>query len=330
MQRHAQHSRELLLESWADAVRAGDPLAEQALWGDSPAVAALGLTSFDVADTPDGVDITWQLPDDLPQVHRIAISVDGRDELLFTGEPTAAATPLWRLGTCTVTLGERSGLLVLGPTPQEGWAGRPLADWARLADRAAAAVTERTGEDLVRVWLQLPTTSGQLALLGAAPAESAAASCWVMGDGPIHVLLDPVRAGALNEAELVALLTHEIVHIVTDSPRTDLPLWVEEGYAEAIAWAEDEDAGWQQTGPLLAHLHEQGAATFAVPTDDEFASASPEPYARAWTVCRWLQDTSGASDPWSWLRDWYGTTTALSPEQVGQWQDWLVEQLDRT
>ncbi len=335
----SRQRRELLLSSWADAVLAGDQPAERDLWTDSPAVAGLGLAGFTVADSPDGVDITWQLPDDAPQTHRLPIAVVDHigGERLSLGplpDPADPATridpvPLWGLGPCTTVLGQDCGLLVSAAVAEDRWAGRPLSTWVDLTDRAVAAVRDRTGDDVVRVWLQCPFAPQQLLSLGATVNEHAAASTWAMGNGPIHVLLDPLRVGALGDAEVLALLTHEIVHVVTDAPRTALPLWVEEGYAEAVTWADDEAGGWRQAEGLLARVRAHGTDALRVPTDDEFADASTEPYARAWTVCRWLQEASGADDQQRWLRDWYATTTALTSEQVGQWRIWLSEQAEQ-
>lgn len=348
-------ARDRLLAAWGDAVRTGDVEAESGLFpdGQAPSAAACGLAAFDVAaepEQPDTVRVTWQLPEDRAQTHRLGIGVvGGQGEWLLTRtEPGGdAAVPLWWLGQCRVVSGTRSAILVATADPQAPWGARPISDWLDLADRAVATAGERTGRDHVRLWLQLASTPEQLARLGVTASATAAGGAWVMGDGPMHVVLDPGVAGALNEAEAGALLLHETVHVLTDSGRTDLPLWVEEGYAEAVTWADDEQGGWLQAGDLLAWIAAEGADGLTIPTDDEFAGA--DAYVRAWSLCLWMQDHH--RDGWQALRCWYDrqappsaggpdtrrtASDALAEvfglsehERLVRWRRWMAEQAGR-
>lgn len=348
-------ARDRLLAAWGDAVRTGDVEAESGLFpdGQAPSAAACGLAAFDVAaepEQPDTVRVTWQLPEDRAQTHRLGIGVvGGQGEWLLTRtEPGGdAAVPLWWLGQCRVVSGTRSAALVATADPHAPWGARPISDWLDLADRAVATAGERTGRDHVRLWLQLAATPEQLARLGVTASATAAGGAWVMGDGPMHVVLDPGVAGALNEAEAGALLLHETVHVLTDSGRTDLPLWVEEGYAEAVTWADDEQGGWLQAGDLLAWIAAEGADGLTIPTDDEFAGA--DAYVRAWSLCLWMQDHH--RDGWQALRCWYDrqappsaggpdtrrtASDALAEvfglsehERLVRWRRWMAEQAGR-
>lgn len=366
-----------LLARWTRAVLARDRVAHDALWADGGASRAtvpaslpdLDLVAFAAtrAGATTGVGATtrvdWQPRDSGGLRHELPIDAvrgeSGRLVLRFGDVPPGNPVPLWWTGP-SLRVDRGDAHLLVGTTGSDGqradtWAGRPLNEWADLLAAAVRVAMSRTGRTRSGtqqpVWALLPRSTRDLqAVLGAEDAARAGAAAYttVVGAGPaeqpgagvVQVLLDPTQLGALAPAEARALLVHEVVHVVTAAPRTSVATWVEEGYAEVVAWADDEPGGWVQAQPLLARARQQPDLPPATPSDDAFA-ADPLGYAISWTRCRWLLDRGG----WSALRRWYDLQSlppAASPprdesaacrEVYGmdaasrdrQWWAWLVD-----
>lgn len=341
------------------------------------------------------IDVAWRLPGDTVQRHRLPVVASrlAGDPALAPGTlaPPASGTadplpmPLWWLQDTVAVTGDHVGLLVGGAESEDGsWGGKPLDTWRGWAERSAVAVSERTGRQTSadrRVWFEMPgSTEVAQRLLGGDTFGAVAALAVVVGEvpaeggtdgsadeetagkvgeeapGPVHVVLDPPQLGALSGGPAVALLTHEAVHVVTAAPRTELPLWVEEGWAEAVGWAEDDAIAWSQAGELLRRIR-SGKATIAIPDDAAFDSDGDEDelaitYALSWSVCRWMvqegQRRGAPDDGWALPRRWYDLqapadgSPGVSEEEAcaavldmsaddreRRWQDWLAVEAAR-
>ncbi|HLQ82199.1 MAG TPA: hypothetical protein VK103_01580, partial [Bacillota bacterium] len=380
-----------LLATWATAVRGHDRTAHDRVWSAAaPEVSGrladslfgIELTEFSARrvpgslTTPRGawlVEVTWGLPGDGPQHHRVLVSAhrvaDGI-ALAPAGGDTPDGTddtgvPMWWVQVAVAVTGERAGLLTGVTDTRQPWAGESLQTWLDRAERAVVAVEQRAGRSLGedrRTWFELPGSSEVAAQivgndgLGAVAALATAVGGSVADSpAPVHVVLDPPRVGALSATGALGLLTHEAVHVATRAPYTDLPVWVEEGWADVVAWADDDPAGWQQAGPLLARIRD-GDDVITVPTDEAFAATDEAElgvaYALAWSLCRWmLRQAERRGDPdggWESLRRWYdlqapddgssGMTETKACETVFElepptreqhWRDWLVARAER-
>lgn len=377
-----------LLTSWTTAVRDHDRPTHDRVWSAAApevsdrlgdALFGIELTEFSARRlpgplaTPRGqwlVEVAWRLPGDGTQHHRLHVSahpvVDGVALApAGTDDPDDTGVPMWWVQAAVAVTGEHAGLLAGVSDTEQPWAGESLQTWLDRAERAVVAVGQRAGRSLGdgrRVWFEMPGSSevaaqvvgddglGAVAALATAVGGSDADS-----PAPVHVVLDPPRVGALSATGAVALLTHEAVHVVARAPYTDLPVWVEEGWADAVAWADDDVSGWQQAEPLLARIRD-GDDVITVPTDEAFAATDEADlsvaYALAWSLCRWMRreaERSGEPDGgWGSLRRWYDlqapadgssgvaeaqackTVFELDPATREQrWRDWLVARAER-
>ncbi|MGD7705943.1 hypothetical protein [Microlunatus sp. Y2014] len=312
-----------LVAAWATAVTDRDAAAHDRIWADGTGIApdalrdnlfALPLAEFAATPAPEDlhpggidVDVTWRLDhESVAARHRLRLATTAgtaaEPKLATLRTPPGEVdllTPQWYEERLTV---ERSDHVVV-------LAGRDQAPtrWHAVLEPALAVAGMRVGRDVGTVTVQAPATEAVLAqLIGAelGPDATWAALCRPVGRGspaPVRLLLHPVRAGAMTDPERAALMRHEAVHLLTDSPRSSLPLWVEEGYAEAVTWADDDAGGWRQAEPLLAELAAGGQPAWP-PTDGEFGgAAAARAYALAWSGCRWLLEVAG----WPELRRWY-------------------------
>lgn|GEM_PF-5062167 len=309
-----------LLRRWTAAVLAADRRAHAALWaaGEAPdSLLDLDLVAFDATRSGADVAVDWRPRDSDSALHHDLVIEAVRDPagspvLRFGPATPGVAVPLWRAESVTRVDAGTCHLLVGGPG--DVWAGRPVAHWTGVLTDAANTAAARSGRPPTPVWAVLPSSTQVLsAILGGADAARAGAAAYttVMGEGPVQVLLDPTQLGALAEAGARALLVHELVHVVTDAPYTPLPTWVEEGYAEAVTWADDETNGWSQVADLLARVRDRPGDPVAVPSDAEFAG-DPLAYGIAWTRCRWQLDHGG----WSALRQWYDLQAPPVPDRT--------------
>ena len=154
--------------------------------------------------------------------------------LLTACQPADASAPLAAVpsGSTTGTWTRGSGADVLDVRP-----GDHRADDAAILTAATAAATA-----VSRVWgsgwhrppvVVAVADTATMARLAGRPA--AATNGLVAVTTVDRVYLDVPAWLALPPAGRQVLLTHEVTHLATGSAATDLPLWLEEGFADEVA-----------------------------------------------------------------------------------------------
>ncbi len=214
------------------------------------------------------------------------------------GQP-AGARPLWLL--------EPVRLVTDGPVTmiaaQTATSDLRADHWAARAAAAAAAVRRRVGSTTASHWsggvvVEAPGSDSSFEQLLGVPAGSydrIAAVAWPEApdpkDAPVRVVINPAQASRLTDTALDIVLTHEVVHIATDSPSSPAPLWVVEGYADLVAFERRPAAAAVAEKSLLASVRKHGAPS-TLPTDADFdparATTLEDSYTLSWLACRYL------------------------------------------
>lgn len=254
------------------------------------------------------VVLVWQLPGDAAAAEHTVwltfIAEGGRDRVAGTSDrpPTSPAGPQpgWWLGPVQ---SRRSG-----PVTVVTGSGQLPDRWLSRAVRARSDVRRwlpsdaATGFDSVVV--EVPATTADFAAVVGGPAESYAdIGAVTMAAGPTptaarRVVVNPAAARRLTAEGLAVTLAHETVHAVTRSPSSPAPTWAVEGLAEYVALAAypGTRAGVDQL--LLSQVRTEGAPDRLPPSADFDADADADrldlAYAEAWSVCRYVAETTSA------------------------------------
>ncbi len=132
-----------------------------------------------------------------------------------------------------------------------GFAVEPgLADAvARQADQSARSVDELWGVDWPRAVVVViePLRSGPAPSPGETPTPGTVIAVTRPGRAPVespppgagegsYVVIDPTAWQRLPPTGRAVVLTHELTHVATDSVHTGVPRWLEEGFADYVAW----------------------------------------------------------------------------------------------
>ncbi|GGW67232.1 hypothetical protein GCM10010503_50470 [Streptomyces lucensis JCM 4490] len=214
-----------------------------------------------------------------------------------------AGQQLWDQGTVTAVEGARS--LVLGT-------GRPRAElraFARMADRAAPAVSHEWGTDWSgRVVVLVPRSlAGMAGLLGSPASDYRGIAAVTTGEAggsgrtpADRVVVNPEAYAGLGDVGKQVVLTHETTHVATRAHTTAAtPLWLSEGYADWIGYLGAGRAP-RAIAPELARAVQDGRAPGALPGDKDFGfTGDPTELAQAyesgWLACRMIADDWGAA-----------------------------------
>lgn len=212
---------------------------------------------------------------------------------LPAGQPVDA-TPLWLLEPIKRVTDGPVTLVAARTVQADGWAARAA---------AAAAAVRRGVDGLVgphwsgRVVVEMPggrTSFEQLLGVPSGSYDRIAAVAWPEGPepkrAPVRVIINPTSASRLASSARDIVLSHEIVHVATDSPSSEAPLWVVEGYADLIAFQHQPVAAKAAQKSLLASIRKHGPPS-ALPADANFDPASAsldDSYTLSWLACRYL------------------------------------------
>lgn len=263
------------------------PLGEDGSW---PAAveASWAFERFDAAPAEAEVRVTFRADDGSVGV----VSFDPDPA------PSAAGSrlPVWLSGPVRASR-SRHALVVVA----EGGGG--LRRYTRLA-RAAVTRTRAVLPD----WpgglvVEVPASPEALQHALAAPAgryDNVAAVTTAVGSSsspaaPVHVFVNPVVLGGLGPRGAQVVMSHEAVHVATDAPRTDVPLWLLEGFADFVALRGVDLPVTRTAAQAIARVREEGLPD-ALPGPAEFdtgASHLGATYEAAWLAAVVLAEARG-------------------------------------
>jgi hypothetical protein len=240
-----------------------------------------------------------------------------RDRWLVVAPDVAAVQrDPWDLGPVAVARGARSIVVALTDT------SLPSRRTASEADAAARRVDAVWGSDWPRrtvvfvprdveqmaALLGRSSTAGLQQLAAVTTGERGGAGR-TTGD---RVVLNPLGFAGLTPTGRSAVLTHELTHVATRaSARLTPPLWVDEGFADYVAYLgtslrpRDIAADLLGSPRALAGLDDLPSDTAFDPTTGEVGVA----YAQAWLAMRFVAQRGGTAR----VVDFYRVATGLPP-----------------
>ena len=263
------------------------------------------------------ITLSWRLTgESAPAAHDVWVTVaPGPAGLQLAGLDDAppapsgsvhAAEPLWwRHGVTRIDRGDL--ILLLG-------AGQAPTRWTELVATSVADARTRLPAPLAHRWpgrivVEVPGSVEDFAtVLGADRSTYAGTAAVTRAEGPntraaLRIVVNPALAQRpVLERRLT--LTHETVHVATDSAQSPAPLWAVEGLAEFVAYRAQPGARRSTRHELGVALAAEGMPT-AWPADRAFdagAGQAAAAYAQAWIACDVIaRDHSNAA-----LGDFYG------------------------
>jgi hypothetical protein len=277
------------------------------------------------------VRLAYRLAGDSRDVERVQVFTVARRGVgwVVTGvrREGSEADP-WDLGRLTVQNGRRGVVVGIGTIRS----GLSLRRTAQELDEAAAQVDKVWGADWPRTVVVLvpENQDGMVTLLGKNHStgldqvaavtngelgrDPAAASTAPTGSAD-RVIINPEAFGRLSAVGRRVVLTHELTHVATRAkPRTTVPLWVEEGFANYVAYRDSglaRDLVAEDVQPLVR----AGTAEEHLPDDGAFDPANgaiAPAYADAWLAFD-LMARDGARRPLDFYRAATGMTGGASP-----------------
>jgi hypothetical protein len=229
---------------------------------------------------------------------RVTVRHGASGWLVVAESTTGRRAQPWELGVLTAVHGKRS--LVIG------------IDTATSALRSYAALVDATVPDVNAVWgtdwnqrpvLVVPHTVAQLGrALGRTPASldgyAAVTTGEVRADDDavpaLRVWLNTPSMAGLSALGREVVVRHELTHVATDAPGTpDVPLWLEEGFAEYVGY---RGSGIGLTDELRELLRAQrsGSAPAKLPSQETFDGSDVDlAYEGADLACRVIAEKYG-------------------------------------
>lgn len=230
------------------------------------------------ADGDHRLRVTWTLPGDRRAARStLAASwTTSGGRTVIAGVSQQVGAPLWTLQASRLT-SAASGTLVSAASSdadRDAWSTR----LDRAADEVRAAeILPESSDFSGGLVIEAPADPGDFQTMSGVPAAEAGAVA-VCSTGTPRIVVNPMLSAAGEDA-VAATLTHEAVHVATDSPcvaasRT-IP-WVVEGLAESVA---------ARSHPAVAETNRQSVATYVkehgVPDDLPVSLSSQTEYALA-------------------------------------------------
>jgi len=234
------------------------------------------------------------------------------------GTRDTGVRPLWAVGVTEVTKTTHGTLLAADLDD----AGRNL--WESRLNRAATAVAEAGLLAAANHWdgalvVELPAdAAGFVATTGSPAAEAAAIT--TCSSGTPRIVINPL---ALSQSAdwLQTTLTHEAVHVATDSACGAGTPWVVEGAAESVAAATDAETAKTNAALVRAYLKSTPTPT-ALPAKID----TQTDYALAQLAIDQVRQLLGAKAPGFIAK---GLSGELSQAEVAQATSWYLDGLRR-
>ena len=218
------------------------------------------------------------------------ITVTLADDGTISGVVDDGPRPLWAVDATDLTRATHGTVLSSGLDPGARRA------WAARLDRAAVAVASAGILTSTNTWdgglvVEVPADAADFTAVTGSSADDTAAitSCT---SGTPRIVVNPVSF-AQGAEWLQATLTHEAVHVATDSPCHQGTGWVVEGAAESVAAMTDAATAKSDTALVRAYLRRHPLPT-ALPSE----VTTPTDYALAQVAVdavRWKLDDRAAS-----------------------------------
>lgn len=297
---------------------------------------------------PAAVTLSWSIGDQPPTVHPLWFTfVTDADGTRWAGtvdapaEERLAATPLWLLESVEPIYTEHV-LAVVGTGSADS------RGWVESAEQSVVDVVDLVGSDAVVpqsggvVQLQVPSSqSGMERVLGEQPGslDQVAGVTWSAGaeeaDGPYPIVLNPQQLARLSPDGVSVLIAHEATHSVTGAVLGDGPLWLEEGFADLVAFRIHPAAADASTEAVRASVRADGPPEqLPEVTRGDDPEALGLEYALAWSLCHHLAEEHSVDDVVALhtaVQSGEDTAAALADLGLDEdsllagWQDWLVE-----
>ncbi|MCE1174677.1 MAG: hypothetical protein LWW77_08745 [Propionibacteriales bacterium] len=223
---------------------------QAAAWYSGLSIAPAGITG----DQP--LIVTTRYPGDRRTATE-AISVEQSDGVIAS-VADQAERPLWTLEKVDLTPAAHGSVLSSGLSVEQRHA------WATRLDRAAAAVSSAKVLPAGSTWDEglvviVPSTRQLFATVtGANDADTAAVT--TCASGTPRIVINPA-AEAQGDQWVQATLTHEAVHVATDSACTSGLGWVVEGLAESVTAAADSSVARTNASLVADELAQHGLPT---------------------------------------------------------------------
>jgi hypothetical protein len=197
--------------------------------------------------------------------------------------PGESGVPLWLLGRVDVLRAPGIRVESLGSTSATRLLG--------LSVRAVRDVREYLpplAEDLV---VELPASTGQFSALfssGADRAPMAAVTLEQFGGSQGAVLVDPGAMEQLSDLAAQIVITHEVVHVALGASRSQVPKWLQEGYADYVAYATHPVPVREAASDLLEQVA-RSEPPRRLPGARQFEGArAAAAYEASWLASRWI------------------------------------------
>lgn len=213
--------------------------------------------------------------------------VGGHPEGAGASEPR----PLWMQGRVEVVRGDHSTVIGTGSVQR-------LRTYVRLADRAVPAVSETWGRDWARyVVVVVPGSEEQMERrLGAEPGSQRQVASVTTTAGRSdperapYILVNPASFTGIGDIGQQVVLTHETVHVATRATTTVVPVWLSEGFADYVGFADSGLAPRAIGHQLIERVRSHGLPE-RLPTEASFAPQAAHlerSYEEAWSACRYI------------------------------------------
>ncbi len=200
--------------------------------------------------------------------------------------------PLWLLGR--VDVARSPGVVVDSLDPAA--TGRYL-DYAVQARSDVGRYLPPPAGDLV---IEVPRSAAEFTALLAStsPEAKALAAVTETSFGAEHgsILVNPGLMDRLSGLAAQIVVTHEAVHVALDAPGSGTPMWLQEGYADYVAFATHPASVRVVAADLLTQVARSGPPGH-LPGPDAFAGSTQTEgvaYESAWLACRWIANHYGA------------------------------------
>ena len=216
----------------------------------------------------------------------------------IASEHAVGRKPVWELGKISVVTGQRTTVIGIGQSHAV------LERYLGIGDAVIPNVTKAWGTDWTqRLVINVPKTRHQIeAGLGrSADSLTDIAAVTSMetasGDpGSPRIWLNSPTMQGLSSLGREIVLRHEVVHVATGSGSTDAtPLWLEEGLAEFIGYADSGVSRGVAAADAIDALRD-GQKFDHLPTADDFAGPALDiAYESALIACDELADDGGVA-----------------------------------